>query len=86
MLLLLIAKVQLICGFLYCSSIKTNFVSKFFYARQLHLQNHCPDSVGVGGEDCGGETITFSRLQKLTNLKNGFVYDEIRTLVDGYCQ
>ena len=53
---------------------------------QLHLQNHCHDSAGLGGEDWGGETITLSRLQKLTNLKNGFVYDEIRTLVDGYCQ
>ena len=36
---------------------------------------------------CGNnKTITLSRLQKLTNLKNGFVYDEIRTIVDGYCQ
>lgn len=31
------------------------------------------------------KTITLSRLQKLTNLKNGFGYDEIKTVVDGYC-
>jgi len=24
---------------------------------KLHLQNHCPDSVGVGGEDCGGGEV-----------------------------
>jgi len=38
---------------------------------QLHLQNHCHDSVGVGGEDCGdGEVIVFHPLlrqnQKVT--------------------
>ena len=22
---------------------------------QLHLQSHCHDSVGIGGEDCGGD-------------------------------
>jgi hypothetical protein len=26
---------------------------------QLHLQNHCPDSAGLGREDCGGDTIGF---------------------------
>ena len=36
--------------------VKENMV---FWLPQLHLQNDCNDSTGVGGEDCGGgEVIT----------------------------
>lgn len=36
---------------------------------------------------CGdNKTITLSRLQKLTNLRNGISYDKIRTVVDGFCK
>lgn len=31
---------------------------------QLHLQNHCHDSTGVGGEDCGNTEIGALFLKK----------------------